>query len=80
MSNMWLDIAGTVLDTVDTDCDIFSGGLNAAKSNYEEKSFSWNYNNFIHYMCWKYSCEMFSFLLIERCEGRKHGEFYGWSA
>ena len=35
MSNMWLDIAGTVLDTVDTDCDIFSGGLNAAKSNYE---------------------------------------------
>ena len=37
MSKMWLDIAGTVLDTVDTDCDIFSGGLNAAKSNYKEK-------------------------------------------
>ncbi len=37
MNKMWLDIAGAVLDTVDTDCDVFSGGLNAAKSSYEEK-------------------------------------------
>ena len=32
MSNTWLDIAGAVLDSVDTDYDVISGGLNAAKS------------------------------------------------
>ncbi len=37
MSNTWLDIAGAVLDSVDTDYDVISGGLNAAKSKYQEK-------------------------------------------
>lgn len=37
MNKTWLDIAGAVLDSVDTDCDIFSGGLNAAISTYEEE-------------------------------------------
>ena len=37
MNKTWLDIAGAVLDSVDTDCDIFSGGLNAAISTYKEK-------------------------------------------
>ena len=36
MSNTWLDIAGAVLDSVDTDYDVISGGLNAAKSKYQE--------------------------------------------
>lgn len=38
MSNTWLDIAGAVLDSVDTDYDVISGGLNAAKSKYQEKN------------------------------------------
>ena len=37
MNKTWLNIAGAVLDSVDSDCDIFSGGLNAAISTYEEK-------------------------------------------
>lgn len=37
MSKMWMDIAGMVLNSVDTDYDVFSGGLNAAKSSYQEK-------------------------------------------
>ncbi len=37
MNKTWLNIAGAVLDSVDSDCDIFSGGLNAAISTYEEE-------------------------------------------
>ena len=37
MGKMWLDILGVVLNSVDTDYDVFSGGLNAAKASYEEK-------------------------------------------
>lgn len=37
MSKMWMDIAGMVLNSVDTDHDVFSGGLNVAKSSYREK-------------------------------------------
>ena len=38
MNKTWLNIAGAVLDSVDSDCDIFSGGLNAAISTYEEEN------------------------------------------
>ena len=37
MNKTWLNIAGAVLDSVDSDCDIFSGGLNAAISTEEEE-------------------------------------------
>lgn len=37
MNKTWLNIAGAVLDSVDSDCDIFSGGLNGAISTYEEE-------------------------------------------
>ena len=37
MNKTWLNIAGAVLNSVDSDCDIFSGGLNAAISTYEEE-------------------------------------------
>ena len=37
MNKTWLNIAGAVLESVDSDCDIFSGGLNAAISTYEEE-------------------------------------------
>ena len=53
MNKTWLDIAGAVLDSVDTDCDIFSGGLNAAISTYADLIYS---------LCFKPGCKILFFI------------------
>lgn len=36
MSKWWLEVATSVLDSVDSDTDIFTGGLRAAQKGYYE--------------------------------------------